>query len=105
MTEQYDSVRSCAERVQNAARILAVGAGSLHERLDSAALTIGILEPKEFPRDLRTQFTVIHEAITAHGDFESSVRHMTEERARSIAEEIWNLSVEVARRDAVEELS
>jgi hypothetical protein len=97
-----DSVSSCEERMQRAAWALAVGELSLPARLQGAAEIIVVLDPHDFPRDLRVKFANIHEAITAEGSFADSVRRMTPERAGQVARDIWELAAEVARRDAIE---
>lgn len=97
-----DSVSSCSERVALAARTLALGQGTLHSRLDSACETIGVLEPRDFPSDLRTRFAQIREAITADVSFEESVRRMSSGRASQVAEFIWSLAIDVAARETSE---
>ncbi len=93
-----DSVRACPERVELAARLLLTGAHSLPRRLQDPAETIGLLDLDDFPADLRVKFAQIHEAITAEGSFRESVQSMTPERAAQVAENIWDLAVEVMRR-------
>jgi hypothetical protein len=88
--------------VQRAAWALAIGAKSLPARMEDAAEIIGVLEMSDFPPDLRISFAKIHEAITAEGSFEASVARLSPERTREIAEEIWDLAAEVARREAIE---
>lgn len=99
---QGDSVSSCAERVAQAAHILTDSGAPLTERLTDAALAIGILDPRDFPPDLRLSFARIHEAITAEGSFDDSVARMSGERRRGVSEDICGLAAEVARREAIE---
>jgi hypothetical protein len=42
---------------------------------------------------------MIHEAITAERSFDASVQRMSGERARTIAEAIWDLALGVAVRE------
>lgn len=100
--EPEGSVRSCAERVARAEWALAIGLSALPQRLADAAETVGILDPRDFPPDLRLPFVRIHEAITAEGSFEDSIRAMTADTAQGIARQIAELAAEVARRNAIE---
>lgn len=98
-----DSVHDCAEPMARAMYGLATGIAPLPARLAGATLLLVILEPREFPRDLRVQFAQLHEALTAEGSLDDTVQRMTPERAEEVAKLLYELAAEVARRDAIEE--
>ena len=104
------SVEHCAERVIRAAWVLAVGTAPLPERITSAAEALAPLKASDFPHDLSIQFVRIWEAATAEeptadeGRIAATVEVMSADTARAIAHDIWNLAVEVLRRETLEEV-
>ncbi len=80
-----------------AVRGLATGANTIQARLHSAYLAIHTLT--DFPTpELRDQFTSIAAALTCvEGSALATVRMLTDEEATQVAQDIFDLFIDVAR--------
>lgn len=88
------------EKLQTAVLILAVGSGTLRERLEDAYLSslIRLRAEHHFPwPDLRQRFEDLMEEIAPGGDFRSALAAWPELDLSRIAESVVSLNDRVAR--------
>ena len=95
------------EKFHSATRILATGKGSIKERLvDAFIYELHIIEPDDakLPHGLKEVFSKIFCEVTSakpvgdEGTIIASIKTMSEERAIQIAEEIFDIFVELSNQ-------
>jgi len=113
MSDSYpNSLNYVCEKLGVAVYNMAVGTGSIQDRVHSGYMSFHTLSPKDFPDgELRTRYESIHDRLTAlteppeHGNRLGKVRytlnHMSEEDAVELAKDIYNLDffVDLHRED------
>ena len=82
-----------------------IGSGDIHQRLESAGLTLVTSGPDLVPAnlpELRAEYESIHDALTARdpdsaedGRLQATIRHLSTEDAKHIADRIFSLYIKL----------
>jgi|SRR5580692_4048402 hypothetical protein len=111
MTDQADRTKHYAIEKLYDATLSLIGEGDIHERLESAALTLvsRMLRANDFPTDLGKEYDAIHEALTSRvaevegeGSIHATIRNLTPHEAAKISERIFSLYVNLLHGSALE---
>lgn len=97
--ETRHAAESVIERVYLAVQQLCIGQGDVRARLKTAVLTLLPLQEKEFPEELRKDFSwVISQSIKYRsempkfrGDLETTLRRIRNSTGQKIAERIFHI--------------
>lgn len=96
-----DRYRRSAELLGKAVRTLAVGTGTIQQRVEQAASDVTLLREDALPPDLRERFRLLVRRLTSNpavgeeGKIAATARAMSDEDASGVARQIADLADEV----------